>query len=785
MVESGESKMIGAAVKRREDPRLVTGEGKYTDDVPLRGMTYMAVLRSPHARARIRNVDTSKAEEHPEILTVLAGEELKRRCRQPLPLIGAQPHMNARTRWPMATDAVRYVGEPVAAIVATSRAAARDALELIEVDYEPLPTVADPEKAVQGDSPLVHDDLDTNLCVDTFQEFGDPDAAFRDAAGVVSLRLEEPRIVVNPMEPRAVVASYERASNSMTLWDTTQHPHTEGSAVAEIIGFPENKIRVIAIDVGGGFGCKHFTYSEPVIAALLSWQLSRPVKWVEDRQEHFIATSHGRGEVQYAEAAYDNNGILTALRIRFLTDMGAFCHGSSHLTMSMMTPSAAPGVYTVKNLTLANRGVYTNKIPVGPYRGYGRHCGAYVGERMMDLIATELGLDPAEVRKRNFISKDAFPYKTPTNLEYDSGDYEAALDKALNIAGYDELRAEQRRLREQGILMGIGIGTTVETSGFGPSRPDYASTLPGYESATIRIDPSGRVTVLTGSSPHGQGLETTLAQVAADELGVPFDDIEVLHGDTALTPRGAGTGASRSIVVGGTAVIVASDRVKEKASQVAAAMLQTDPEHVLLEGGRFFAEDIPDRHVTWAEVGKEAYQARHMPMDMERGLEATAYWQPLAYTYPFSANIAVVIVDRDTGEVKITKYVSVDDCGVVVNPMVVEGQVHGGLAQGIGAALLEGAIWDENGQLLTGSFMDYAMPFADEFPSFILDQTVTPTPHNPMGAKGGGEMGTIPATCAVVNAVVDALSHLGLSHIDIPVKAEKVWRLLKEKGIAQ
>ena len=775
-------KAIGSSLKRKEDPRLITGEGKYTDDVQLRGQTYMALLRSPHARARIMRVDTSRAEAHPEVLTVLTGPEVERRCQEPLPLIGTKPGMQAVTRFPMATDLANYVGEPVAALVATSRAAAIDALDLIQVEYAPLTPVADFERATEGGSPLVHEQLGNNLCIDDSLNVGDAETAFRNAAGVVSLRVTEPRIVVNPMEPRAVVASYERGTDSMTLWDTTQHPHTEASAVAKIIGFTENKMRVIAVDVGGGFGCKHFTYAEPVLAALLSWQLARPVKWVEERGEHFIATSHGRGEVQEVEAAYDRDGMVTAMRMRFLTDMGAFCHGSSHLTMSMLTPSAAPAAYRVRDFLLHNTGVYTNKVPVGPYRGYGRHAAAYAMERVMDLVARATGLDPAEVRKRNLIPSDAFPYKTSTGLEYDSGDYVRTLARALELADYRALRQEQLRLREQGVLMGIGVAATVEISGFGPQRPEYESALPGYESAAVRMDPSGRATVLTGSAPHGQGLETTLAQVAADQLGVSFDEVEVLYGDTAIVPRGAGTGASRSIVVGGTAVIRACEKVIDKARQVAAVLLRTEPQYVSLEEGRFYVEDVPDRYVTWAQVGAEAYQARHMPADLERGLEATAYWQPLAYTFPFSANVCTVLVDPETGEVKITKYVSVDDCGIVVNPMVVEGQVHGGLVQGIGAALLEGAEWDENGQLVTGSFMDYAMPFAEEVPSFIMDKTVTPTPHNPMGAKGGGEMGTIPATCAVANAVTDALAHLGVAHLDIPIKAEKVWRALRDRA---
>jgi aerobic carbon-monoxide dehydrogenase large subunit len=448
----------------------------------------------------------------------------------------------------------------------------------------------------------------------------------------------------------------------------------------------------------------------------------------------------------------------------------------------MLTPSGATGVYRVKDVAWTTYGVYTNKVPVGPYRGYGQHATAYVIERVMDLIAQALHVDPVAVRRKNFIAADAFPYQTPTGREYDSGDYEAVLAKALHLAEYEGLRAEQRRLRQQGRFMGIGIATTVDASGFGPASA--LSARPGYEGATVRVDPTSTVTVLTGSSPHGQGMETTFAQIAADALGVPFEDVEVVHGDTAITPRGSGTRASRSLVVGGTAIVKACERVIAKAVQIAGALLHIDPQSVTLEEGKFCVRGMPDRHVTWDEVSREAYDPHHLPSDLERGLEATAYWEPLAYTYPCSASVAVVCLDKETGEVTLTKYIYVDDCGTVVNPLIVEGQVHGGLAQGIGAALLEEAVWDDRGQLVTGSFMDYAMPSAAALPRFTLDRVVTPSPHNPLGAKGMGESPTIAAPPAIVNAVVDALAYLGVTHIDIPIKAEKVWRILREKGVA-
>ena len=777
---SGQSpRMVGASVKRKEDPRLLIGEGKYTADVRLNGMVHMAVLRSPRAHARILRIDAGPALQHPDVLAVLTGPEVKARCKTGLPLAGVKEGMNARGRWPMAVGVARYVGEPVAVVAATSSAAARDAVDLIEVEYQPLSPVVDVEKAVEASSPLVHDDLGTNICVEAVRKAGDPDRAFQKADGVVSLRVVQPRLVANPIEPRAVVASYERGTGNLTLWSTTQGPHFERAVVSEVLGLPEHKLRVIAVDVGGGFGCKIDSCAEAVIAPLLSMQLGRPVKWVEDRQEHFISTCQGRGELQYVDAAYKNDGTLLGMRLRYFSDLGAYCVGASHTIIDTLTPSGAQGAYKVQDLAWTTYGVYTNKVPISPYRGYGQHATSYFVERVMDLIARELDMDPVDVRRRNFIPRDAFPYRAPTGAEYDSGDYEPALDKALSLAGYDGLRERQKELREQGELMGIGVATTVDASGFGPTSS--LSARPGHESAIVRVDSSGRATVITGSSPHGQGHETTFAQIAADELGVPFDEVEVMYGDTAIIPHGVGTRAGRSVVVGGNAVGLASRRIKAKATEIAAGLLRIDPQFLVLEGGRFFTEDVPDRYVTWPDVGRAAHGITGPPAGLERGLEVMAYWGPTAYTYPFSASVAVVRLDKDTGGVKLTSFVSVDDCGTVINPMVVDGQVHGGLAQGIGAALLEEAVWDDAGQLLTGSFLDYGMLSAEEFPMFTLDRTFTPSPHNPLGVKGIGESPTIAAVPAVVNAVVDALAHLGVRHIDIPIKSEKVWSILKDR----
>ena len=509
----------------------------------------------------------------------------------------------------------------------------------------------------------------------------------------------------------------------------------------------------------------------------------RPVKWIEERQEEFTSTIHGRGEAQYVRAAYAADGVLLGMRLDFYTDLGAYCFGGSHAVADILTPSGASGAYRVEHLEWNTTGVYTNKMSVGPYRGYGQHATAYAVERVMDRIAAELDLDPAEVRRRNFIPDGSFPYLTATGREHDSGAYGETLDRALELAGYQDLRREQQEARRQGSLMGIGLATTVDASGFGPSGA--LSVRPGYESATVRIGPTGGVTVLTGSSPHGQGHETTFAQIASDELGIPLEDIEVLYGDTRLVPHGVGTRASRSLVVGGSAVVKASRQVVEKATSLAAGLLDTDAEHVEFQNGIFFCKDIQDRRVTWAEVAGVAYGAQPPPDGMERGLEVSTFWEPTGYTYPFTAALAVVRIDQDTGSVTLDRFVSVNDCGTVINPMVVVGQIQGGLAQGIGAALLEEAIWDESGQLLTGSFMDYAMPLAIHLPEFTVELVETPSPHNFLGAKGIGESPTIVAVPAVVNAVVDALAHLGVSHLDIPLTREKVWNAINSGPNAQ
>ncbi len=779
----GSEKMVGASIRRKEDFRLMQGEGRYTGDILPRDAAVMMVLRSPHAHARIVNVDATAAKELPGVVAVVTGAEFRANCTAQLPLAGVLEHMKAVSRWPIAAEVARYEGEPVAVVVAENAYIARDALELIEVEYEPLPAVVDLERALEAGAPLVHEEMGTNLCVYSTRTAGDPDAAFAQADGILSLRIAEPRLVPNAMEPRAVTASYERGVDEITLWISTQGPHLERKAVAGVLGIAESRIRVLSRDVGGGFGAKIDTYAETVIAAALSMRLNRPVRWDGLREEEFTSTIHGRGEVQYVEAAYRNDGKLLALRTQYYTDLGAYSFGGSHGVAESLTPSGAAGAYTVEHLHWEVFGVYTNKMTVGPYRGYGQHATAYVAERVMDGIANALAMDPAEVRRRNLIPASALPYRTPTGRLHDSGDYHLALERVLELADYAGLRQRQAEKQEKGEFLGIGIATTVDASGFGP--PGTFSVRPGYETSIVRVDQTGSVTVYTGTSPHGQGHETTFAQIAADELSVPLENVSVIYGDTHLIASGTGTRASRSIVVGGSAVVTASRRVKENATQLAAALLRTEPEFVELRSGGFFAEDIPDRYVTWRDVAAYSFGPQPVPEGVDRGLEANVFWEPDGYTFPFTANVAVVRVDSDNGAVELVDFFSVNDFGAIVNPMVVHGQVHGGLAQGIGAALMEEAVWDASGPLLTGSFMDYAMPLAKHLPDFTVELMGTPSPFNPLGVKGMGETPTIAAVPAVFNAVADALSRSGTLDLDIPLKPERVWRAIHRQRAAQ
>ncbi|WP_299645182.1 xanthine dehydrogenase family protein molybdopterin-binding subunit [uncultured Chloroflexus sp.] len=762
--------LIGAEVKRREDPRLLRGQGTYVSDLRLPGMLYVAITRSPYAHARIVAIDKAAALAMPEVVAVYTGADLLDYC-QPLPLAssgegGSGPQRyTGRTRYALAVERARYVGEAVAAVIARTPEAALDAALALPIEWEPLPAVVDPLAAIAPDAPIIFDGLPDNIDHRRRRQKGDVEAAFAAAHRIVRQRMVNQRLLGFPMEGRAVVAAPDPASDGVTVWTSTQTPHQVRGEIAKVIGLDENRVRVIAPDVGGGFGVKIGIYPEEAILAALARQLNAPLRWIEHRLENVQATTHGRGQICDIEAAVTVKGEVTALRMRIVADLGAYplAPGLPDLTTAM-----AVGVYKIPVIDLEAICVYTNTTPVAAYRGAGRPEAAYYIERLMDLVAAELGLDPAEVRRRNFIPPDAFPYKTPTGLTYDSGEYDRALTKALSLAKYEQLRAEQsaRRVAGDRMLLGIGIACYVEMCGFGP-----------YESAQIKVEPSGTVTVTTGISPHGQGTATTFAQIVADQIGADFERIVVKHSDTAITPMGVGTMGSRSLAVGGAALVRAAAKVREKACQIAAAMLEASVADIELHEGRYRVRGVPDRALTLTEIARRAYSNK-LPPELDPGLEAVDYFRPPDLIYPFGAHVAVVEVDRETGQIRIREYYSVDDCGPRISPLIVTGQVHGGLAQGIAQALLEEVVYDANGQLLSGTLMDYALPRADLFPPFTVDKTETPTPLNPLGVKGIGEAATIGSTPAIANAVIDALAPFGVRHIDIPLRSEKVWRAM-------
>jgi carbon-monoxide dehydrogenase large subunit len=769
------SRMVGARIKRREDPRLITGAATYVDDIKLYDMQYMALLRSVHAHAKITRIDISKALGAPGVVAVLTGEEV-RRASAPLPTAGGIEGLKVPDHDSMPVEKVWHLGQPVAAVIARDRYAARDALDLIEVDYEPLPAVVDVEKAMDPGSPLVHEQFGSNIAYTWLVEGGDVEQAFKDADVVVKQRMTNQRLIPNPMETRGVVAQYDRGPGTLTVWSSTQIPHILRSSLAALLSLAENKVRVVAPEVGGGFGCKLNIYAEEVIAAVAAMRVGKPVKWVEERAESFLATTHGRDQVAYVEAAAAKDGTILGLRMKLIGDLGAF-HQLFTPAVPTFSGLMSTGVYKIANLRSEVLGVFTNKTPVDAYRGAGRPEATYYVERIVDMVAAELGLDPVDVRRRNFIPPDAFPYTTASGLTYDSGDYELCLKRALEMAEYQKFREAQAGARQSGRYIGIGVSTYTEICGIGPSA---ALPAAGWESGTVRVESSGKVTVLTGSSPHGQGQETSFAQMAADELGVPIDDIVVLHGDTSVVATGVGTFGSRNTAVGGAALMMCLVKVKDKATRLAAHLMEALPDDMVYSEGRLYVKGHADKAMTIAEVAAAAYRAVSLPPDMEPGMEATSFFEPSNFTFPFGAHIAQVEIDPDTGDITLQRYIAVDDCGKPINPLLIDGQIHGGIAQGIGQAMYEEAVYDESGQLLSGSLLDYALPTAAMLPRYETDRTETPTPVNPMGAKGVGEAGTIGASAAVVNATVDALGHLGVRHADMPLKAEKIWRLLQE-----
>jgi carbon-monoxide dehydrogenase large subunit len=772
-------RMVGARVKRAEDPRLITGRSTYTDDVRLVDALYAKFHRSPIAHGRVKSVSLDAARRVPGVVAVYTAEDLGE-FPEPLPGGGNITGMQVVRRYPLVHDKkVRQVGDPIALVVATSRAAAEDGANAVEVDYEELPAVVDMEAAMKPDAPKLYDDWKNNVAYHL--EVGDRaavDAAMKGAHKVASLRIVNQRLVGNPMETRSVVARWDQGQQELTVWVSSQAPHLAKTFIASSLGLPEHKVRVIVPEVGGGFGVKIDTYGEEIALSRAAMMLGRPVKWTEDRSEHFLATVQGRGQICYIDLAVDQNGKFLALRSRIVADLGAHQQLNTALVPTLANLMLS-GAYDIPAIFGEIDAVMTNTPPTGAYRGAGRPEALYMIERVVDVAARELGVDPAELRRRNFIAADRFPFTTKTGVTYDSGNYAPALEKALKLVGYDELRAEQARLRQEGKkLLGIGLSTYVEICGMGPSA---AMGGIGWDSATVRFDPTGKVTVLTGVSPHGQGQETTFAQIVHDELGVPFEDVTVLHGDTRVVQYGIGTFGSRGLAVGGAALMRAIERVRNKAKQVAAHLLEASVDDVVYDQGRMYVRGTPSKAVTIQEVAQVCMLGvQRLPQEIEPGLEGQGRFEPTNFTWPFGTHVCVVEIDAETGELQLRKIVAVDDCGKIISPMLVEGQVHGGLAQGIGQALFEGAKWDDSGQPVTGSLMDYAMPLASELCEFQLDHTETPTPVNPLGAKGVGEAGTIGICPAVVNAVVDAISHLGVNDVEMPITSEKIWRILHQ-----
>jgi carbon-monoxide dehydrogenase large subunit len=788
---SSAERLVGARIRRKEDPRFITGRGQYTDDVKVQGTLHVAFVRSPHAHARIRGVDLAAARTQPGVVAVYTGKDLADGGVNGIPVGWLLPGLTPSNHHAIAVEKVHYVGEAVAVIVAESPYAARDAAELVTVDYDPLPAVADAEQALTQDVPIVRNAGTDNVCFRwQIGDAGATDAAFAQATTVVRQRLVNQRLIPVAIEPRASLATYVRATDELTLWVTSQNPHVHRLIMgAFVLGLPEHKFRVISPDVGGGFGSKIFVYPEEVAVAWLARTLERPVKWTAERRESFMTDSHGRDHITDAEMAFDANGRIVGLRVNTIANLGA------HLTLfapaipTYLYGTLLSGQYRIPAIHAQVTGVFTHTTPVDAYRGAGRPEACYLIERLVDLGARQLGVDPAELRRRNFIPADQFPYLTPVALQYDSGNYEPALDRALAMVDYENFRVEQERLRKQGRYVGVGLSCYIEACGLAPSQVvgQLGSQAGLYESATVRVHPTGKVSVYTGSQQQGQGHETTFAQIVADRLGIEMDDVEVVHGDTGRVQFGMGTYGSRSGAVGGTAIVLSLDKIVEKSKRIAAHMLEAAPEDVELTSGRFHVRGSPDRSKGLADISLAAYLAHSMPAGLEPGLEATSFFDPPNFTYPFGTHIAMVEVDADTGQVSLLRYIAVDDVGNVINPMVVDGQLHGGIAQGVAQALWESAQYDDSAQLLTGSLMNYGLPKAHQLPFFELDRTVTPSPVNPLGVKGVGEAGTIASPPAVVNAVMDALSPFGIPHLDMPLTAPKVWHAIqsaRENGSA-
>lgn len=767
-------KILGERQKRKEDPRLIRGQGHYVDDLRLDGMLSMVFVRSVYAHARIKGINISAARALPGVVEVLTGDDLRGKLGL-VPCAVAMEGLKIPEHPCLAVDEVRYVGEPVAAVVARDRYLARDAADKIEVDYDPLPVVTHPEKALEKDSPRVHAKFQDNVAYVAKLEGGDWKAVENDTTlKVIKERFINQRLAPASLETRGVIASYSPGEDTLTVWSSTQIPHILKTQLAVMSCLDEARCRVITPEVGGAFGSKLNVYGEEGVACFASKKLGRPVKWIEGRRENMQATIHGRDQINKVEIYARPDGKVVGLKCWVIADLGAY-HQLLTPAIPTLTALMILGCYNVPSVFVETTGVFTNKMATDAYRGAGRPEATYIIERVMDLVAYELKMDPTEVRAKNFPSPKDFPLTLSTGVVYDTANYQKTLKKVLKAAGYSKLRKEQERLRKKGKYIGIGLSTYVEICAMGPSSRMPAG---GWECGVVTVEPTGKVTVLSGTSPHGQGEETSFAQIVAEGLGIPFDDVTVLHGDTAVVPLGIGTFGSRTTAVGGTAIYQATERIKKKMARIAAHKLKVKPGELVFADGKIQTADGAKSMAFGAAVG-EAYFARALPPGVEPGLSEQAVFEPPNYTFPFGAHVAVVEIDAETGEARLRNYFAVDDCGRVLNPLLVDGQIHGGLAQGIGQALWEELVYDENGQLVTGTLMDYALPKAHQFPWFETANTVTKTPVNPLGVKGVGEAGTIGSTPAIVNGVVDALRPFGVRHIDMPLKPEKIWRVMK------
>jgi carbon-monoxide dehydrogenase large subunit len=780
---------IGAASKRREDLRFLTGGGRYTDDINLNGQAYVYFLRSDVAHGRIKSIDTKAASAMPGVVRIFTGADFEG--------VGTIPcgwQVTDREGNPMKEPAhpilaqgkVRHVGDPIAAVVAESQAAARDAAEAIEVDIEELPAVIDMKKAVAAGAPKVHDDLADNLCYDWgFVEDNRAavDEAIKNAAHVTTLELVNQRLAPNAMEPRVAVGDYNKGTDESTLYTTSQNPHVIRLLMgAFVLGIPEHKLRVIAPDVGGGFGSKIFHYAEEAFCTFAAKAIKRPVKWTSSRSEAFMSDAHGRDHVTKIELALDKDNNFTAIRTETYANMGAYLSTFAPSVPTWLHGTLMAGNYKTPLIYVNVKAVFTNTVPVDAYRGAGRPEATFQLERVIDKAARELGVDPVELRRQNFVTE--FPYQTPVAVQYDTGDYNATMDKLMEMIDRKGFDARAAEAKKRGKLRGLGINSYIEACGIAPSQlvGQLGARAGLYESATVRVNATGGLVVMTGSHSHGQGHETSFAQVVADMIGIDENMVEIVHGDTANTPMGMGTYGSRSLAVGGSAMVRATEKIIAKAKKIAAHLMEASEADIELKDGQFSVAGT-DKSVAWGDVTLAAYVPHNYPLDeIEPGLEETAFYDPSNFTYPAGAYACEVEVDPDTGKVEIMAFAAADDFGNIVNPMIVDGQVHGGIGQGIGQALLEGVSYDENGQILSASYMDYAMPRADDLPFYKVDHSCqTPCTHNPLGVKGCGEAGAIGSPPAVVNAVVDALNRGGhaVTHIDMPLSPHRVWQAMQ------